>query len=159
MEQVMAEAAANNASPMDVFLGMMRSPVLDPRTRLQAGKFAADFMYPKPGKDAEPAPGDAARLVEGSIALTWTEHEEQRLRDLSSRRNVPGLDSAEEEEHGALSCRKQAAEIERDLATKTPAEIEAQDREGAEIFHTTAEEMRADREAVLKRAREYKPTK
>jgi hypothetical protein len=158
MERAMAEAAANNASPMDVFLGMMRSPLLDPRTRLQAGKFAADFMCPKPGKDAPDAAATARLTIEGAAALEWTEREEQRMRFLRGNSYTPGLTDAEKRELDALECRNHAVEIERDLAGKTPAQIDARDREGAKIFGVTVEEMRADREAILSRAREP-PTK
>ena len=112
-EQARAAASIN---PMEFFLGVMRSDVVDPKLRLEAGKAAATYLYKKP---TENAPGDAARLIDGATVPVWTQAEEERRRYLGGRSYAPGLADDERKEYDALEKRKYEIEELQRLAQLT----------------------------------------
>src|SRR5260221_2445347 len=75
-----ASASAPAQTPLNFLLGVMASPLADPKMRIDAAKAAATYCHAKPGADAKQ--GDGARLIEGTVTPAWTESDEQRPKEL-----------------------------------------------------------------------------
>src|SRR5262245_4106076 len=122
--------AAASVTPMEFLLGVMRSDVADPKMRLEAAKAAAGVIYPRP---KEGAPGDNARLLEGSISHDWSEADAVRLKTLRSQ-CWAALSPQEQAECRDLDARRFQVEQQRRYATMTAAEIEAEERDQGEVL-------------------------
>jgi hypothetical protein len=128
------EAAATAAaqSPLNFMLNVMASPLADPKMRLDAAKAAAAYIHAKP---KEVAPGDDARIVDGTTGLAgqfitlqtvdgpravqlWTLEDSARLSWLAVERQHGRLTPELEQELNSLERRADAEETARALGLK-----------------------------------------